>query len=241
VAPSPLLRAAALTLLWHLVLFAAAFGLPELGVPLPGHPGAAVVSLVAALVPVAVLVRGRGRAPWLRRVLPRRPWLLLPVVLVSAGYLAPGIEGSTSALASTAVAALAVALSEELLGRGVVQDALAPLGPRRQVLWVGLLFGLGHALSGAVFGRPLDDTVAQVVSTAAFGAGFAALRLHTGTIWPLVVLHAAYNWCQLVSPGAAPWPWQLAVAVGFAGGAWALTTPQALAGLPGRPAVRMDR
>ncbi len=236
---SPLVRAAALTLLWHLLLFAAAFGLPLLGVRLPGGAWPAVVSLVAALVPVVVLLRTRGRTPWLRRVLPRRPVLLLPVVLVSASYLAPGIEGSGPALAATAAVMPAVALSEELLSRGVVQDALAPLGAGRQVLWVGLLFGLGHALSGAVFGRPLDDTLAQVVSTAAFGAGFAALRLHIGTIWPLVVLHAAYNWCQVASPGAAPWPWQLAVAVGFAAGAWALTRTRALAGPLGPVPARM--
>ncbi len=226
---SPLLRAAVLTLLWHLLLFAAAFGLPLLGVALPGGAGSAVVSLVAALVPVAVLLRRRERTPWLRRVLPRRPVLLLPVVLVSASYLAPGIEGSGPALAATAAVMPAVALSEELLSRGVVQDALA----------VGLLFGLGHALSGAVFGRPLDDTLAQVVSTAAFGAGFAALRLHIGTIWPLVVLHGLCNWCQVVSPGAAPWPWQLAVAVGFAAGAWALTRTRALAGPLGPVPARM--
>ena len=196
---------------------------------------------VAALVPVAVLVRTRSRTPWLRRVLPRRPWLLLPVLPVCGSYPVPGMGGGSDVLLPTAVFMLAVALSEELLSRGVVQDVLAPLGPRRQVLWVGLLFGQGHALSAAVFGRPLDDTLAQVVSAAALGAGFAALRSHVGTIWPLVVLHALSNWCQAVSPGAAPWPWQLAVAVGFAAGAWVLTAPRALAGLPDRPAARMER
>jgi hypothetical protein len=80
-------------------------------------------------------------------------------------------------------------------------------------------------LSAAVFGRPLDDTIAQVISATAFGTAFAALRLHIGVVWPLALLHGLGNWTQVNSPGAAPWQWQLAVALGFWAGAWALTRP----------------
>ncbi len=96
------------------------------------------------------------------------------------------------------------------------------------MLWVGVLFGFGHDLSAVAFGRPVDDTVVQVVAVTAFGAAFAALRLHTGVLWRLVLLHALYDWMQVNSPGAAPFAWQLAVAVGFAVAAWALTRPAAL-------------
>lgn len=54
---------------------------------------------------------------------------------------------------------------------------------------MGGLFGLGHVLSAVAFDRPVDDTVARVISATAFGAGFAALRLHTVSVWPLVLLH----------------------------------------------------
>jgi hypothetical protein len=67
-----------------------------------------------------------------------------------------------------------------------------------------------------------------VVSVTAFGAAFAALRLQVGVLWPLVLLHALYDWMQVQSPGAAPFAWQLAVAFGFAVTAWALTRPAAL-------------
>jgi uncharacterized protein len=117
--------------------------------------------------------------PWLRLRRPRRPLLLVPVPAVALSYAAPGIAGSPAVLLSGAVLFLAVGVSEELLSRGVVQEVLAPLAPRAHVVWVGVLFGLGHVLSAIAFGRPVDDTVAQVVSTTAFGAGFAALRLHT--------------------------------------------------------------
>jgi hypothetical protein len=218
----------ALTLAWHAVLVAAAYGLPPLAPA--GFPdlGATLVNALAALVPVAVLARRGARREWLRTVRPRRPELLLPVLAVALSYAAPGIGGTAGALASSAVLYLVLGASEESLSRGVVQDVLAVLRPGVRVACVGVLFGLGHVLSAVAFGRPVDDTVAQVVSTTAFGAGFAALRLHTVALWPLVVLHGLDDWCQVNSPGAAPWPWQLAVAVGFAAAAWHLTRPSRL-------------
>jgi hypothetical protein len=238
----PLLWAAAVTLAWHLAVFAAAFGLPPLAPEWFPDLGATVVNLLAALVPIAVIWRcGWESRPWLRLSRPRRPLLLLPVLAVALTYAAPGIEGSSRVLLSSALLMLAVGLSEELLSRGVVQELLEPLSPRARVAWVGVLFGLGHALSAVVFGRPLDDTIVQVVSTTAFGAGFAALRLHTVVLWPLVLLHGLDDWLQVNSPGAAPWGWQLAVTIGFAVAAWWLTRPAALAALPRSTSATMGR
>ncbi|RBY77125.1 CPBP family intramembrane metalloprotease [Geodermatophilus sp. TF02-6] len=235
-------EAAALTLAWHVVLVAAAYGLPPLSPSWFPDLGATVVNLAAAVVPVAVVVRrGWGDRPWLRTAWPRRPLLLVPVLAVALSYAAPGIEGGAGVLLSSAVLFLVLGASEELQSRGVVQEVLAPLRPRPRVLCVGVLFGLGHVLSAVAFGRPVDDTVAQVVSTTAFGAGFAALRLHTVALWPLALLHGLDDWCQVNSPGAAPWWWQLAVAVGYAAAAWELTRPHALAAPPDRRWPRMSR
>jgi hypothetical protein len=221
--------AALVTLAWHVVLIAAAFGLPPLSPAWFPDLGATVVNLVALLVPVAVIARrGWWSRPWLAARRPRRPLLLLPVLLVALSYGLAGIDGSTTALISSAVLFLALGLSEELLSRGVVQELLSPLRPGARVLWVGVLFGLGHVLSAIAFGRAVDDTVVQVISASAFGAGFAALRLHVVVLWPFVLLHGLDDWMQINSPGAAPWLWQLAVAIGFAVAAWALTRPTAL-------------
>jgi hypothetical protein len=49
----------------------------------------------------------------------------------------------------------------------------------------------------------------------AFGYGYAAVRLHIVSIWPLALLHALDDFLQLNSPDALPWPFQLLVAAGF--------------------------
>ena len=116
-----LAEAAALSLAWHVVLVAAAYGLPPLSPSWSPDLGATVVNLVAAFVPVAVVLR-RG---WTSRTRLRlgRPWrslLLAPVLAGALPYAVPGIAGSPEALLSSAVLFLAVGISEDLLSRGVV-------------------------------------------------------------------------------------------------------------------------
>jgi membrane protease YdiL (CAAX protease family) len=213
-----ILVAVALTLAWHAALFAADGLLPPLGSDAWPSTGATVVNLVAALVPLAVLVgSGWWRADWLWQGRPREPGLLVPALVLAALPVAQGVEGRATVLLSSAVLFLCLGLSEELLSRGVVQEVLRGLPPVPRVLWVGALFGLGHVLSAAWFGRPLDDTLVQLVSASTFGVGYAALRLRTGTLWPLVVLHGLDDWTQVNSPGAQPDWLQLLVAVFWLG------------------------
>lgn len=233
---TPVGVAAGLTLAWHIMLFALAElvgGLstswfPDLGSALVNAGTAAGILVLAAWMGwwrgAALGWRGPDRA-W---------WWCLPILAVTVSYAAPGITGSVTVLVSTAVTMLAVGIAEESLSRGVNQYVLGRLGVLRAAVWVGVLFGLGHALSALWFGRPWDDTVAQVVSTTAYGFGLAALRWHLGTIWPLVLLHASDNFVQLRSPGAAALWWQAVVALFFVAYGWWLI--RRLPERPGEPA-----
>ncbi|MBB3676374.1 CPBP family intramembrane glutamic endopeptidase [Modestobacter versicolor] len=202
----PLTLAVAVTLLWHLVLFAVEDLLPPLAPGWFPDLGAAVVNVVLAALTLAVI----GGLGWWREAAlawrwpDRSWWLLLPLLAEGLLHLVDGLTGSRTALAGAAVTMLAVGVAEESLSRGLVQRLLSPVGPGRAAVGVGVLFGLGHLLSGLWFGRPLDDVAFQVVNTAAFGFCLAAVRWHVGTIWPLAGLHALVNFSSINSPGALP-------------------------------------
>jgi hypothetical protein len=207
----PLTAAVAVTLAWHAALFAA-------GEELNGWQS----NLVAASVPLAIVVaRGWWREAAVAPLAPRRSWwVLAPVLALTSVYLVNPVVGSAAAWRETSALVLCVGISEELYARGVVQHLLEPLGRARAVLWTGVLFGLGHALSGAWFGRAFDDTVVQVVETMAFGACFAALRFEIRTLWPLVLLHALDDLLQLRTAGALAFGAQVAITLLLAVYAW---------------------
>ncbi|MGW4946970.1 CPBP family intramembrane glutamic endopeptidase [Actinoplanes sp. NPDC004185] len=218
----PLMTAIVLTLLWHGVLYAAAEIIPASLSRLLPDLGPSLVNLVAAVVPVvAAAWLGWWREAGMGWRIPRQSWLLLlPVFLLNFSYVVSGLTGTAEQYAGTALLCLCVGVSEEMLSRGVVQRALQPLGPIRAAVWVGVLFGLGHALSALWFNRPWDDSLAQVISTTAFGFGYAALRWHITSIWPLAFLHAMDDFLQLRSPDAAPLWWQATIAMFFLAYGW---------------------
>src|SRR3954451_12420233 len=129
-----------------------------------------------------------------------------------------------------------------------MQQVLEQLGRVRAVVWTGVLFGLGHALSGAWFGRPIDDTLVQVVETMAFGACFAAMRFEIRTLWPLVLLHALDDLLQLRTAGALAFSAQVAITIFLAVYAWwlvwrrngAVTRSSGIASLGCAACIRRD-
>ncbi|NUR69525.1 MAG: CPBP family intramembrane metalloprotease [Hamadaea sp.] len=229
----PLAGAVILTLLWHAVVFAADAALPPLSPDWFPALGPTLINLLAAVVPIGVAVISGwwGAAGFGWRVPRRAWWYALPVLVACGAYAVSPLAGDAAALTSTAVMCLAIGVSEESLSRGVNQMMLARLGRFRAAVWVAVLFGLGHALSAAWFGRDLDDTVMQVISTTAFGFCFAALRFHLGVIWPLVLLHALDDFLQLTSPGKTPDWLQVAEIVFFVGYGWWLLTRLPRSGL----------
>jgi membrane protease YdiL (CAAX protease family) len=77
---------------------------------------------------------------------------------------------------------------EEALFRGVVLGVLRPAGTWPAVLLSSALFAAAH-LPNVLFGQAPAVTAAQAVGTFCFGVGYAALRLRTGSVLPLMLLH----------------------------------------------------
>jgi hypothetical protein len=206
-----LLQGLILTVAWHAVVFAAAFGLPPLSGDRWPDLRPTVINLTALLVPIAVVLwNGWWREPWFASLLPRRPVLLLPVLVLALLWGVQGLSGSVTTLASSALLLAVLGINEEVLSRGTVQRILNPLSPQIRAVSVGALFAFGHLLSGIVFSRPMGDTLLIVVSTYAFGYCYAALRMHVVSVWPLGLLHGLDDFMQINSPAPVPFGWHVA-------------------------------
>ncbi len=107
-----------------------------------------------------------------------------------------------------AVLTLVVGLAEETYFRGLILTTLLPTGVLSAVGISSFFFAAPHLLN--TLGGTWDPTFAIVDSIAAFGIGItlSALRLRTGSIWPLVGIHALFDFTSLVTLGGFAVPAQ---------------------------------
>jgi membrane protease YdiL (CAAX protease family) len=161
---------------------------------------AIILAVVLAIVrPHWPLLALRRPAGW-TRVLSTATVVLVAVYLTSAvvsTYSNPGREQgltpqhwdphrATPFAVNFAVFVAVAPVVEELTFRGVGYGLLEPLGRTAAVLWIGLAFGLAH---GLVEGLPI---------LIVFGAGLAFLRARTDSVYPGMVVHAAFNAIALI-------------------------------------------
>ena len=96
---------------------------------------------------------------------------------------------------------LLVGFAEETWFRGLIFPTLLPQGILIAVVSSSLIFALPHLLN--VLGGVWDPLFTAADTVAAFGLGvtFAALRLRTGSIWPIIGIHALVDFTSLVALG----------------------------------------
>jgi membrane protease YdiL (CAAX protease family) len=88
--------------------------------------------------------------------------------------------------ANFVVVAVVAPIAEELTFRGLGYSVLERFGKPAAIVGVGLAFGLAHGL------------VEALPVLVAFGAGLAWLRSKTGSVYPGILLHAAFNGASLL-------------------------------------------
>jgi hypothetical protein len=164
----------------------------------------ALVDSVLACAGILVLVRlswweKAGYTSWIRwRDVP----LFIPLIAVALLSFTSGIP-KTAPLILFAVAGLTlvVGFAEELWFRGLILTALFPVGVLRATAISAVCFALPHLLN--VLGGTWDPAFTVVDTIAAFGLGFtfAALRIRSGSIWPLVGVHALFDFTSIVAIG----------------------------------------
>lgn len=160
---------------------------------LPGlSPTAAAVGATALLAGFAALAAAatgwRATSPAGRASGADWRLFLLPA-LITLLPLAGGIKPvAADTLGLLLVGYALTGFAEETMFRGVVLARLLPLGPLRAAAIASVLFGLVHLANIVIRGNP-PVILAQAVGAACFGFGYAAVRLRTGLLWPLMALH----------------------------------------------------
>ena len=104
------------------------------------------------------------------------------------------------AVASTIVTIYSVrtAAGEEIGWRGYMLTRLIDAGLPKPVLASGLIWGLWHVplILGGVYlvgPPPIVAALLWMATATAFSFVFARLRLSTGSVWPAIALHSAWN------------------------------------------------
>ena len=90
---------------------------------------------------------------------------------------------------------------EEVFYRGLMLRALVAKGIWRAVIITSLVFAITHSLN-VLAGWSLEKVLWQLSYSFAFGFGWAAFALRTGTIWPLILIHFLNNFFALYRPGS---------------------------------------
>jgi membrane protease YdiL (CAAX protease family) len=104
-----------------------------------------------------------------------------PAATVAFGYLASARSQYLTTVALAVLLVLLVALGEEIAFRGVLLHLLAPRGTAVAVAVSSLLFGLTHTVN-LMLGAPPAGVLLQVLFAGTGAAGFAALRIRTGSL-----------------------------------------------------------
>jgi membrane protease YdiL (CAAX protease family) len=111
--------------------------------------------------------------------------LLAPMLL----NLIPGVQIESFVHISEAfIVALLVGFAEETIFRGLMLQALKPLGHWRAAILTALLFGLTHALN-ALTGKSALEGVMQIGYAVAIGFAYAVLVLKKDVLWLLILAH----------------------------------------------------
>lgn len=166
-----------------------------------------VIGLVVApafLIAMMAWLRwdGLGFAP----PTPRRALMLLwlPLLYIAAILASVAVSGfpPPATIAFVFVNTLLVGISEELMFRGILfRGALSRMTIWKAIWLSCILFGLIHALNVFLTG---DLTAALLQAVAAFMSGvlFMALRIRTGSLYPLIIIHALWDFSLFIGLSA---------------------------------------
>ncbi len=120
--------------------------------------------------------------------------LFVGALALSGGVFVAGFDG----LVSTFLVVLVAVFGEELLFRGLLWRTLAPGGPVGAMIVTSLLAG-ALVLGRSATDGPWPEAVRLTALAACGGFVYAALRWRTASLWPVILVHAAFAFAMDVS------------------------------------------
>jgi membrane protease YdiL (CAAX protease family) len=138
----------------------------------------------------------------------RAPHLVIPLVLILAlpivGLSARGTMATTALILTLQVGFLLIDIfMEEVTYRGVILEALAGLTSTSRVVLSAIFFGLSHLDNLFLPGADELGVAYQIFEAVLVGILFGAVRLRMNTIWPVMIVHAAYDLMLVLAFGHA--------------------------------------
>ncbi|KQM17900.1 hypothetical protein ASF83_02145 [Plantibacter sp. Leaf171] len=128
-------------------------------------------------------------------------WFVPAVATVLIILGTQGVRVDAPTLAAYAVLVVAVALNEETWFRGIVFAILRARSTRSAIVGTSVLFGVLH-LANLAGGADLGSSILQVAFAALFGLVAAQLLVLTGSLWPAIAWHAAWNFVTFIGGDA---------------------------------------
>ncbi|WP_158630347.1 acVLRF1 family peptidyl-tRNA hydrolase [Glycomyces terrestris] len=192
---------------------------PDLGIH--GWYQGLFANAVCALFAIAVVTRlrlWRRSGLFALRRSGRAALLLLPFVFEALVWLAyPGGFGPLApGYGLWALTLLLVGVNEELTSRVAVLESLrTAFSSRWAVLIAGVMFGLQH-LSLLATGDPsTEDVVTILVLTSIYGIALGAYQVRFAWVLPLVLVHAASDFTQILTADPVPFAMHAVLSLGL--------------------------
>ncbi len=168
-------------------------------------PVPSFVAAVTLLIVASAVLRWEGLG-----LGPAHPWQSLKIMLLPSVYLVLFLSIAVALglppvmmIGSIVLNCLLASFSEEVMFRGILFQGLRSRLAIWPAVWItSLLFGAIHSLNVFLTGE-LSQALVQSVAAVMSGVLFIAMRLRTGSLWPPILFHAAWNASTFLMVAAA--------------------------------------